>query len=80
MGRRTAVVVTVRRGGRRAAGVRVILTMKGSRFRSRTTDRRGRATFVVNARRDVNLLFRAIGTQEGCKIKPRATVLARRAA
>ncbi len=57
----------VRRGGRRAARVRVVLRAKGMPSMVRRTDRLGRARFVVRPRRKVTLRLRAYGTRPRCR-------------
>jgi hypothetical protein len=66
VGRRTTLTATVRKGGRRAARVRVVLSGKGIRTTARRTDRNGRARFVVRPRRKVVLRLRAYGTRPKC--------------
>ena len=65
--RRSALTVTVRRSGRRAARVRVAVRGKGIRTTIRRTDRLGRARFVVRPRRKVALRVRAYGTKARCR-------------
>ena len=74
--RLTTVTATVRRGGRAAAGVRVTLTAKGSRYKLRRTDSKGRARFVVRPRRKGTLRVRVVGARPPCKT-PTSTILAR---
>jgi hypothetical protein len=76
VGRRTKLTATVRKGGRPAARVRVVLTGKGIRRTARRTDRKGRVRFVVHPRRKVMLRLRAYGTQPRCGA-PVANVRAR---
>lgn len=76
IGRRTSLTATVRKGGRRAARVRVALTGKGIRRTVRRTDRIGRVRFVVRPRRKVTLRLRALVTRSRCRA-PIATVRAR---
>jgi hypothetical protein len=66
VGRRTTLTATVRRGGRRAARVRVVLSGKGIRTIARRTDRLGRVRFVVRPRRKGALRLRAYGTGPRC--------------
>jgi len=76
VGRRTTLTATVRKGGRRAARVRVALSGKGIRTTARRTDRMGRARFVVRPRRKVVLRLRAFGTPPKCRA-PAANVRVR---
>jgi hypothetical protein len=66
IGRRTTLTATVRKGGRRAARVRVVLSGKGIHTTARRTDRNGRARFVVRPHRKVMLRLRAFGTGPRC--------------
>ena len=66
VGRRTALTVTVRKSGRSAARVRVVLSGKGIKAITHRTDRNGRARFVVRPRRKVALRLRAYGTPPKC--------------
>jgi hypothetical protein len=66
VGRRTTLTATVRKGGRRTARVRVVLSGKGIRRTARRTDRNGRARFVVRPHRKVVLRLRAFGTGPRC--------------
>lgn len=66
IGRRTTLIAIVRRGGRRAARVRVVLSAKGLPTMVRRTDRLGRARFVVRPRRKVTIRVRAYGTRPRC--------------
>lgn len=66
-GRRTRLTATVRRGGRRAARVRVVLSAKGLPTSVRRTDRLGRARFVVWPRRTFTIRLRAYGTRPRCR-------------
>jgi hypothetical protein len=66
VGRRTTLTATVRKGGRPAARVRVVLSGKGIRTIAHRTDRNGRARFVVRPRRKVALRLRAYGTLPKC--------------
>jgi hypothetical protein len=66
IGRRTTLTATVRKGGKRAARVRVVLTGKGIHRTAHRTDRNGRARFVVRPRRKVVLHLRAYGTRPKC--------------
>jgi len=76
VGRRAVLTATVRKGGRRVAGVRVVLTGKGVRRTVRRTDRLGRARFVVRPRRKATLSLRALGSRPSCRT-PVANVTAR---
>jgi hypothetical protein len=76
VGRRTTLTATVRKGGRRAVRVRVVLSGKGIHTTLRRTDGKGRARFVVRPRRKVLLRMRAFGTQPRCG-EPVANVRAR---
>jgi hypothetical protein len=76
VGRRTTLTATVRKGGRPAARVRVVLSGKGIHRTARRTDSKGRARFVVRPRRKVLLRMRAFGTQPRCG-EPVANVRAR---
>jgi hypothetical protein len=76
VGRRTALTVAVRKGGRRVVGVRVVLTGKGVSRAVRRTDRMGRARFVVRPRRKATLRLRALGGASSCRA-PVANVRAR---
>jgi hypothetical protein len=66
VGRRTTLTTTVRKVGKHAAGVRVVLTGKGIRRTAHRTDRNGRARFVVRPRRKAVLRLRAYGTRPKC--------------
>jgi hypothetical protein len=70
------LTVSVRKGGRRVAGVRVVLTGKGVRRAVLRTDRMGRARFVVSPRRKATLRLRALGGRPSCRM-PVANVSAR---
>jgi hypothetical protein len=70
------LTATVRKGGRRVAGVRVVLTGKGVGRTVRRTDRLGGARFVVRPRRKATLRLRALGGAPSCRI-PVALVSAR---
>lgn len=67
IGRRRTLTATVRKGGRRAAGVRVVLTGKGTHRMVRRTDHNGRARFVVRPRRKATLSLRALGGRPSCR-------------
>lgn len=67
IGRRTTLTAMVRRGGRRAARVRVVFRAKGMPTMVRRSDRLGRARFVVRPRRNVTMLLRAYGTRPRCR-------------
>lgn len=66
VGRRTTLTAIVRKGGRRAARVRVALTGKGIRRTTRRTDSKGRVRFVVRPRRKTVLRLRAYGAPAKC--------------
>jgi hypothetical protein len=66
VGRRTTLTATVRKGGRAAFRVRVVLSGKGIKTITHRTDRNGRARFVVHPRRKVALRLRAYGTLPKC--------------
>lgn len=66
VGRRTTLTATVRRSGRSAARVRVVLSGKGIKTIAHRTDSKGRARFVVRPRRKVALRLRAYGTLPKC--------------
>ena len=75
--RRAAIVVTVRKGGRRARGVRVVLRARHIHKRDRT-NKRGRARFVVRAVRRHRLTVKvAAPKRSGCS-RPVAYVRVRR--
>jgi hypothetical protein len=63
VGRRTRLTATVRKSGRRASRVRVVLSGRGIKTIVHRTDRNGRARFVVRPRRKVVLRLRAYGTR-----------------
>ncbi len=66
IGRRTTLTATVRRSGRPAARVRVVLSGKGIKTIAHRTDSKGHARFVVRPRRKVALRLRAYGTLPKC--------------
>jgi hypothetical protein len=66
--RRTRLRVSVRRGGRAAAGVRVTVGGLGVR-RSVLTRRRGRAQVVVRSRRKGRLRVIVRGQPRGCAVR-----------
>ena len=76
--RRAKIVVTVRRGGKRVRGARVVLKAKRLHKRGRT-NRRGRARFVVRAvKRHTRITVRvAANARTGCG-RPVAYVRVRR--
>jgi hypothetical protein len=72
-GRRTRLTVTARKRGRPAARVRVSVGGAGLKMRTRRTDRKGRARFVVRPRRTGSLRVRAPRQRASCR-KPTAAV------
>lgn len=66
VGRRTTVTATVRKSGRAAAHVRVVLSGRGIKTIAHRTDSKGRARFVVRPKRKVALRLRAYGTAPKC--------------
>jgi hypothetical protein len=75
--RRTAIVATVRKGTKRARGVRVVLKARHIHKHGRT-NKRGRARFVVRAVRRNRLTVKAAApTRSGCS-RPVAYVRVRR--
>jgi hypothetical protein len=69
--RRSRVIVTIRRIGKRVAKVRVVLSGKGIKKKTKRTNRRGRVTFVVKPHRTAKLRIRAGGQHKSC---PSSTV------
>jgi hypothetical protein len=65
-GRRTALTATVRRNGRPAAGVRVVLSGAGTSV-VRRSDRHGRVRFAVRPRHAGTLRLRVPGQRASCK-------------
>ena len=65
-GRRTTLTATVRRSGRPAAGVRVVLSGNGKSV-ARRSDRHGRVRFVVRPRHAGTLRLRVPGQRSSCK-------------
>jgi hypothetical protein len=72
-GRRTRLTVTARKSGRPVARVRVDVRGAGLKVRTRRTDRKGHARFVVRPRRTGSLRVRASRQRASCR-KPTATV------
>jgi hypothetical protein len=65
-GKRTTLTATVRRTGRPAAGVRVVLSGAGKAV-ARRSDRHGRVRFVVRPRHAGTLRLRVPGQRSSCK-------------
>ncbi len=65
-GRKTRLTVTVRKGGRAAARVRVDLNGAGLGVKKARTDSKGHARFVVNPRRTGSVRLRAVGQPASC--------------
>jgi hypothetical protein len=72
-GRRTRLTVTTRKSGRPAARVRVEVRGAGLKVRTRRTDRKGHARFVLRLRRTGSLRVRAFGQRPSCR-KPIANI------
>jgi hypothetical protein len=73
-GRRTRLTVTTRKSGRPVARVRVGVSGAGLKLRTRRTDRKGHARFVVRPRRTGSLRVRSSGQPASCRKKATATV------
>jgi hypothetical protein len=72
--RKTKLVATVRREGRRVAGVRVVVSGKGVSTTSARTNRKGTTKISVRARKAGSLKVKVRGQKAGC---PAPTVRAR---
>jgi hypothetical protein len=72
--RKTRLVATVRRDGRRVAGVRVVVSGKGVSTTSPRTNRKGTTKLSVRARKAGSLKVKVRGQKSGC---PAPTVRAR---
>ena len=72
--RKTKLVATVRRAGRRVAGVRVVVSGKGVSTTSARTNRKGTTKISVRARKAGSLKVKVRGQKAGC---PAPTVRAR---
>ena len=65
--RTTKLVATVRRGSRRVAGVRLVVSGKGvTTTGRRTTDRKGKTKLAVRARKAGRLEVTVRGQKAGC--------------
>jgi hypothetical protein len=63
----TRLVATVRRGSRRAAGVRLVISGKGvTTTGPRTTDHKGKTKLAVRARKAGRLEVTVRGQKAGC--------------
>lgn len=66
VGRRTTVTVTVKRRGATLKGKRVTLTGGGVKKLTRTTDRKGKARFVVRPKTRSAVKVRPLAQKKGC--------------
>ncbi len=79
-GRKTRLTVTVRKGGRPAARVRVDLNGAGLGVKKARTDSKGHARFVVSPRRTGSLRLRTVGQPASCSKQTVSIVVAKKKA